>query len=95
MICSNEPGYYKEGEYGIRIENLVVVTEARPVPGGDQQRSFMEFETITLAPIDIDLVEPSLLTEGEARMAEPLSPARLRDAVAGWSTTRPGTGWRT
>ena len=55
MICSNEPGYYKEGEYGIRIENLIVVTEAKPVAGGDPQRNFMEFETITLAPIDIDL----------------------------------------
>ena len=82
MICSNEPGYYKEGEYGIRIENLVVVTQARPVPGGDKQRNFMEFETITLAPIDIDLVEPSLLTEDERewlnayhrRVYETLSP---------------------
>ena len=82
MICSNEPGYYKEGEYGIRIENLVVVTPAKPVPGGDPQRNFMEFETITLAPIDIDLVEPSLLTEDERewlnayhrRVYETLSP---------------------
>jgi Xaa-Pro aminopeptidase len=63
MICSNEPGYYKEGEYGIRIENLVVVSEPKPVAGGD--RAMMEFETITWAPIDLDLVEPSLLTEGE------------------------------
>src|SRR6202000_2191586 len=45
MICSNEPGYYKEGEYGIRIENLVVVTEPKFVPGGE--RPMMEFETIT------------------------------------------------
>jgi Xaa-Pro aminopeptidase len=63
MICSNEPGYYKEGEYGIRIENLVVVTEPKPVPGGD--RKMMEFETITWSPIDINLVEPSLLTQAE------------------------------
>jgi len=63
MICSNEPGYYKEGEYGIRIENLIVVSEPKPVPGGD--RKMMEFETITWAPIDLDLVEPSLLTEAE------------------------------
>jgi Xaa-Pro aminopeptidase len=66
MICSNEPGYYKEGEYGIRIENLIVVSEAKPIPGGDPERKFMEFETITLAPIDLNLVEPSLLT-GEER----------------------------
>ncbi|HWA90565.1 MAG TPA: aminopeptidase P family protein [Rhizomicrobium sp.] len=82
MICSNEPGYYKEGEYGIRIENLIVVTEAAPVSGGDRERKFMEFETITLAPIDIDLIEPSLLTEDERgwlnayhrRVYETLSP---------------------
>ena len=63
MICSNEPGYYKEGEYGIRIENLIVVTEPRPVPGGD--RKMMEFETVTWAPIDLDLIEPTLLTADE------------------------------
>ncbi|HSZ75718.1 MAG TPA: aminopeptidase P family protein [Rhizomicrobium sp.] len=80
MIVSNEPGFYKTGEYGIRIENLVVVTEPKPVPGGD--RKMMEFETITLAPIDLDLVERSLLTEEEiawlnayhARVRETLSP---------------------
>src|SRR6202012_5979381 len=63
MICSNEPGYYKEGEYGIRIENLVVVTEPKAVPGGD--RKMMEFETVTWSPIDLNLVEPSLLTKEE------------------------------
>ena len=65
MICSNEPGYYKEGEYGIRIENLIVVTEAKPFPGGDPGRPFMEFETITLAPIDLDLIAPEMMTESE------------------------------
>ncbi|MGA9797147.1 MAG: aminopeptidase P family protein [Rhizomicrobium sp.] len=63
MICSNEPGFYKEGEYGIRIENLVVVSEPKPVKGGD--RPMMELETITWAPIDLNLVEPSLLTKEE------------------------------
>jgi len=63
MICSNEPGYYKEGEYGIRIENLVVVTEPQTIPGGD--RPMMGFETITLAPIDLELVEPAFLLEEE------------------------------
>jgi Xaa-Pro aminopeptidase len=97
MICSNEPGYYKEGEYGIRIENLVVVTAAAPVPGGGAQRSFMEFETITLAPIDLDLVEPSLLTETERdwlntyhrRVQETLSPL-VDDETRAWlmSATR-------
>ncbi|HVP83966.1 MAG TPA: aminopeptidase P family protein [Rhizomicrobium sp.] len=63
MICSNEPGYYKAGEYGIRIENLIVVTEGKEISGGE--RRMMEFETITFAPIDLDLVEPSLLNESE------------------------------
>jgi Xaa-Pro aminopeptidase len=80
MICSNEPGYYKAGEYGIRIENLIVVSEPEEIPGGD--RRMMRFETITLAPIDINLVEPSLLTTDErnwlnayhARVRETLSP---------------------
>jgi Xaa-Pro aminopeptidase len=63
MICSNEPGFYKAGEYGIRIENLIVVTEGKDVKGGE--RKMMEFETITWAPIDLDLVEPSLLTKDE------------------------------
>ncbi|HEX3673328.1 MAG TPA: aminopeptidase P family protein [Rhizomicrobium sp.] len=65
MICSNEPGYYKEGEYGIRIENLVVVSEPKTIPGGD--RKMMEFETVTWAPIDLGLVDASLLTDGERR----------------------------
>jgi len=80
MICSNEPGYYKAGEYGIRIENLIVVSEPKPVRDGD--RKMMEFETITLAPIDLDLVEVKLLTDEErvwlnqyhARVREALSP---------------------
>jgi Xaa-Pro aminopeptidase len=63
MICSNEPGYYKAGEYGIRIENLIVVQEAAPLPGSE--RKMMEFETITLSPIDLNLVEASLLTPDE------------------------------
>jgi Xaa-Pro aminopeptidase len=63
MICSNEPGFYKAGEFGIRIENLIVVSEAKPVAGGE--RKMMEFETITLAPIDLGLVEPKILTDEE------------------------------
>ncbi|HVO03950.1 MAG TPA: M24 family metallopeptidase, partial [Candidatus Cybelea sp.] len=59
MIVSNEPGYYKEGEYGIRIENLIVV---QPV---ENQPNMLRFETITLAPIDINLVERTLLTADE------------------------------
>ena len=54
MIVSNEPGYYKEGAYGIRIENLQVVTEAAPIAGGE--RPMLGFETLTLAPIDRRLI---------------------------------------
>ena len=63
MIISNEPGYYKEGAYGIRIENLQVVTEATAIPGGE--RSMLGFETLTLAPIDRHLVVRNLLTDAE------------------------------
>ncbi len=63
MICSNEPGFYKTGAFGIRIENLIVVGAGKDMPGGE--RKMMEFETITLAPIDLNLVEPGLLSEAE------------------------------
>jgi Xaa-Pro aminopeptidase len=63
MICSNEPGYYRAGKYGIRIENLLVVTESAPVRGGE--RDMMGFETLTLAPMDTRLIDPELLTSHE------------------------------
>ncbi|MES0882437.1 aminopeptidase P family protein [Roseibium sp. SCP14] len=63
MILSNEPGYYPAGEYGIRLENLEIVTEAREIPGGD--RPVLGFETITLVPMDLRLVDVSLLTTAE------------------------------
>jgi Xaa-Pro aminopeptidase len=63
MVVSNEPGYYKTGAYGIRIENLVTVVEAEKPPGGE--RELLAFETLTLAPIDLALVEPGLLTAEE------------------------------
>lgn len=79
MILSNEPGYYKEGAYGIRIENLVVVAED---PDRDGERPMMAFETITLAPIDRNLIDPALLSDDErdwlndyhARVRHTLSP---------------------
>ncbi len=92
MICSNEPGYYKTGEYGIRIENLIIVTEGKDVSGGE--RKMMEFETITLAPIDLNLVEVTLLTDIErlwlnqyhARVRETLSPL-VDDETRAWLET--------
>lgn len=63
MILSNEPGYYRPGAFGIRIENLIVVEEARDIEGGD--RPMLGFETITWCPIDRRLVLPQLLTAEE------------------------------
>ncbi len=64
MIVSNEPGYYKTGAYGIRIENLQYVTEPADIPGGE--RPMLGFETLTLAPIDRRLVETEILTAEES-----------------------------
>ncbi len=62
MVLSNEPGYYKAGEYGIRIENLVAVTEAGKGEGG---RRFLSFDTLTCAPIDTRLITPALMSADE------------------------------
>ncbi len=63
MIVSNEPGYYREGTFGIRIENLVLVREAQDIDGGDTP--MLGFETLSLAPIDLRLVDPILMTDDE------------------------------
>jgi Xaa-Pro aminopeptidase len=99
MIVSNEPGYYKEGAYGIRIENLVTVVQQELQPGED--RAMMAFETLTLAPIDRGLVEMSLMTAGEiawldayhARVRASLSD-KLPETDARWleEATRPLAG---
>ncbi len=89
MIVSNEPGYYKENAYGIRIENLVAVREATPIEG--QERKRLEFETLTLAPIDRALIDPALLDTREldwlnayhARVRETLGPL-VDDATRKW-----------
>ncbi|AQR74785.1 aminopeptidase P family protein [Sphingomonas sp. LM7] len=62
MFLSNEPGYYKAGEYGIRIENLVLVTDAA-IAGAEQ--AMLNFETLTFAPIERALIDASLLTSKE------------------------------
>lgn len=79
MILSNEPGYYKPGEFGIRIENLVLV-ERREIPA--MEGEWLGFETLTLVPIDKTLVDRDMLTEAEvdwwndyhARVLEVLAP---------------------
>ncbi|WP_298846818.1 aminopeptidase P family protein [uncultured Ruegeria sp.] len=65
MILSNEPGYYREGAFGIRIENLVVVEEAPSLPGGDTERAMLNWRTLTFVPIDRRLIVTDMLTAGE------------------------------
>lgn len=89
MILSNEPGYYKQGDYGIRIENLVLV-ERRSAPGAE--REIMGFKELTLAPIDKRLVDVSLLTDEErtwwndyhARVAAEIGPLLTDAAEQAW-----------
>ncbi|MDG2001894.1 MAG: aminopeptidase P family protein [Novosphingobium sp.] len=92
MILSNEPGYYKAGEYGIRIEHLLLV-EARAIDGAEGD--FFGFEVLTLAPIERALVDAALLTETEidwwnayhARVREVVGPQLDGDAKA-WLETQ-------
>ncbi|MFY8075096.1 MAG: aminopeptidase P family protein [Sphingorhabdus lacus] len=90
MILSNEPGYYKQGEYGIRIENLILVEE-REIACAEGR--YFGFETLTFAPIDKALVDTSLLTRDElrwwddyhAKVLEIVAPQLDGDALA-WVT---------
>ncbi|MEE9196286.1 MAG: aminopeptidase P family protein [Alphaproteobacteria bacterium] len=96
MVVSNEPGYYKAGAYGIRIENLITVRQSDTT--GADGRDMYEFETLTQAPIDTALVEPGLMTGAEidwlnayhAQVCERLTPL-VDDMTAEWLTaaTRP------
>ncbi len=63
MILSNEPGFYKQNEFGIRIENLLLIHEANAVDGGE--RPMLGFETLTLCPIERRLIDTKLLTRDE------------------------------
>jgi Xaa-Pro aminopeptidase len=78
MILSNEPGYYKPGEYGIRIENLVLVEE-REIAGAEGR--YLGFETLTFVPIDRKLIEKGLLSAEEAAWLDSYH-ARVRDLLA-------------
>lgn len=91
MVLSNEPGYYRPGAFGIRLENLVAVREAKVPDGGE--RSMLSFEDLTLCPFDSRMVMPELLSTDEvawldayhARVAETLMPL-LPAEVHGWLT---------
>ena len=63
MILSNEPGFYKQGDFGIRIENLLLIHAAKDIAGGE--RPMMGFETLTLCPIERRLIDTKLLTRDE------------------------------
>ncbi len=88
MILSNEPGYYREGAFGIRIENLIVVEEAPALPGGDAEREMLSWRTLTFAPIDRRLIVTSMLSRHErawlnayhAEVAEKIMPRVSSDA---------------
>ena len=85
MILSNEPGYYRESHYGIRLENLVLVTPLASIPGGT--REMMGFETLTLVPFDRRLIDPKQLSAAElawlnayhARVRKEIEPILLSD----------------
>jgi len=97
MILSNEPGYYSEGAFGIRIENLIVVQEAPPLNGADDRR-MLTFRTLTWVPIDLSLVEVEFLSAGErdwlnayhAQVFAIIAP-RVSDSARDWleAATRP------
>lgn len=94
MISSNEPGLYREGKWGIRIENLVVNTPVAS-PTETEFGDFLNFETITYCPIDTRLIEPSLLTQVEIDWLNDYHSqvfAELKDRVDGaaleWLTER-------
>ncbi|WP_170409353.1 aminopeptidase P family protein [Ruegeria atlantica] len=65
MILSNEPGYYREGAFGIRIENLVVVQDAPSLPTADAERAMLNWRTLTYVPIDRRLIVVDMLTAEE------------------------------
>ncbi len=90
MLMSNEPGFYKAGAWGIRIENLVIITTPEPIEGGE--RPMMGFETVTLCPIDRRLIDPSMLADRElawlnayhAEVREKLSPLISDEVDRAW-----------
>jgi Xaa-Pro aminopeptidase len=91
MILSNEPGYYREGEFGIRLENLIVVHPAPKLAGGDDDREQLCFETLTFAPFDRRLIVTAMLAPAErdwlnayhAEVLEKIGP-RLSPAALIW-----------
>ncbi|MEX0286551.1 MAG: aminopeptidase P family protein [Paracoccaceae bacterium] len=93
MILSNEPGYYREGAFGIRIENLLVVQEAGALPDSDPERTMLDWRTLTFVPIDRRLIVTGMLSREDrdwlnayhAQVAEKIMPRVGKHAQA-WLT---------
>lgn len=90
MILSNEPGLYREGEYGIRLETLVLVTPPAQIAGGD--REMLGFETLTLVPFDRHVIAAELLSAGERLWLDAYH-ARVRARVAPLLEDRAELAW--
>lgn len=91
MILSNEPGYYREGAFGIRLENLILVVKATVPPSGDVEREMLRFRTLTFVPIDRRLIATGVLAKAEvewldayhAEVLQRIGP-RLSDRARRW-----------
>ncbi len=77
MILSNEPGYYREGAFGIRIENLIVVQDVPPLAGADD-RKMLAFDTLTHVPLDRRLIDTGLLSDAEQHWIDRYHAATLQ-----------------
>ena len=98
MILSNEPGYYREGAFGIRIENLIVVRKAPDLPTADPEREMLAWQTLTYVPIDQRLIVPDMLSRAErdwlneyhAEVTRVIAP-RVSETARSWleAATRP------
>lgn len=64
MFVSNEPGYYQDGEFGLRIEDIVQIVKAK-TPHNYKNRGYLTFDTITLVPKSSNLIVPLMLTDCE------------------------------
>ncbi len=81
MILSNEPGYYREGAFGIRIENLIVVQDAPALPGSDAERQMLTWRTLTYVPIDRRLIVTDMLTSSQRKWLNTYH-AEVREKIA-------------
>ncbi len=90
MIVSNEPGYYRDGGFGIRIENLIYVHEPRDIELGET--AMMGFETLTLCPIDQDLILPELMTDEQINWLNTYH-ANVRDVLTTYIDDEAALSW--